>query len=104
MSTPRTTSDIERLLTEVRHLAKRTTADRIWDATVKFMVPVVLAVVGWGIILEVRVSIIESSRFTNRDAAELEARIKSGIPPGWLKEQVEEIKQRLQRLEDKVAK
>ena len=71
---------------------------RVWDILFKVSVPLVLLLGSVLVTHEVRLSSIESNRFTNRDAQELERRILAGVPPAWLREDIREIKEGLDRL------
>ena len=71
----------------------------VWDMAMKIAVVVVIAV-GTATFThevrlasnEVRLASIESSRFTDQDARDLEDRISEGYPLKWLMEDVKEIK------------
>lgn len=91
-------SEILRLLES----QKKSTGDRAWDIATKLMVPAVLGGAVWLIGLQVRVSVIESGRFTASDGQELEKRVMAAFPPSWLREDITEIKERLKRLEERV--
>ena len=92
---------LDDVLAKLQELTARRGVDRIWDIAIKSLIPIVMVVVGWGIILEVRVSVIESNRFTSKDAAELRNSLLRDLPPTWLREDLKEIKDRLRRLEER---
>ena len=48
---------------------------------------------------EVRLSVIEASRFRDVDAAAMERRIMSQLTPAWLKDDIIEIKQLLRDMD-----
>ena len=99
-----TQQDLQELRALVADLKKQraTTSARIWDLAMKAAVPAVIALAGWAISHEVRVSLIESNRFTAKDAAELERQLKQDLPPMWLREELADIKLRLRNIEAKV--
>ena len=96
--TPKTIEDV---LAVVQRLQKTSTSERVWAYVFKAGTVIVIPVCFWMITLEKRVTVIESNRFTNQMASEMEARLSSKFPPDWLKEDVTEIKDRLRRLEEK---
>ena len=67
-------------------------AERLWDVLVKLSVPGVIVCVSSLVLHEVRLSVIESNRFTDEDSFALETRILSNVPPPWLREDLNEIK------------
>lgn len=60
-------------------MVEQTPTDRMWEVVLKVMVPISIGIGSWllatAISHESRISIVESTRFTNKDAAELERRI-----------------------------
>ena len=60
-------------------MAQASPTDRMWEVVLKVMVPLSIGIGSWllatAIAHESRISIVESTRFTNKDAAELERRI-----------------------------
>lgn len=70
--------------------------DRLWDFMLKLSIPVVLAVGTMVIKHEMDLSTIQASRFSARDAHELEMRLSNPAIPSWLREQLRDIKDLLQ--------
>lgn len=56
------------------------------------MVPLSIILAGTVIAHEVRISVIESNRFTDSDANLMFEKIRAELPPEWLKAKVNEIK------------
>ena len=52
---------------------------------------------------ESRISVMESNRFTDADAAALESRLLDQLPPQWLLQRLDAIDSRLERMEDRLA-
>ena len=80
---------------------------RAWDMAVKALVPITLAVVGWGIGHEIRVSNLELTSMSKVDGHALEQTLR--VTPVWLKETLTEMKEllrdndkRLRAIETKV--
>lgn len=95
------TTDIQQILEEVHEIKKAQGTMRLWDIATKAAVPVLVLVSGWMVALEVRVSVIESNRFTSGMAAQMREEIRKELPPQWLKDDLTEIKDRLKRLEQR---
>lgn len=90
---------------------------RVWDVLTKFGVAATLGLLAWQWSQErtdrdhgERLRVIESTRFTAREAGDLERRLKEELPPAWLREIVgdlragqTEIRDRLSRVEAAVS-
>ena len=103
-----TSAEMSQILTRLRDIesvAKSTHSDRIWGWFIKGSVPVLLttivAVVGFASSVHTRLAIIENSRFTARDAQKMRMEILGSVPPQWLRDDLQEIKDRLKRLEER---
>ena len=74
----------------------RSASDKVWDLLTRAAVPLSVIVAGAMIAHEVRISVIESNRFTNHDGDKLDQEIKYWIenryPPEWLREEMNELK------------
>jgi len=73
--------------------------DRFWDFATKATVPLAMVIGGALVTHEVRLTKIESNRFTQEAARELERRIEAQIVPGWLKENINDMKDTLKAIE-----
>lgn len=75
---------------------------RVWDVAVKALVPVVIAIVGWGIGHEIRVSNLELTAMSKMEGASLEQRMREQLVPAWLREDLAEIKQLLRAQDERI--
>lgn len=92
-----------------RIVAAQPRFSKAWDMAIKALVPVVIAIAGWGIGHEVRMSNLELTHMSKVDGHALEDRIGRKFPPEWLREDLKEVKQllrdqdsRLRAIEQKV--
>ncbi len=92
---------LAQVLAEVHSLRTKTRSDRAWDIATKVAVPLVLVVAAWMVSLQVRVSVIESTRFTGQDGEAMRATLLRDFPPQWMRDDLNEIKERLRRLEER---
>ena len=88
-------------------------SERVWDLAMKATVPVAI-ILGAALIRHevnlaqqaVEIRTINDSRFTDIDGLKMEKSLKQWIeqrfPPGWLRDDIQEIKGRLQKIEDKM--
>ena len=53
--------------------------------------------------LEARVTVLEKQEFTAMDGRDLEARIMDRVPPKWFREDVQEIKKGIDRLDSRMT-
>jgi hypothetical protein len=99
------TATLESIQQQLVALQTERHSARLWDIALKAVIPVVIALTGWVVAMEVRVSVIESSRFTPRDGQVLRDDLVKQMallyPPAWLRESIARIEARLGRLEDK---
>lgn len=100
---------LEELFHRLERLERKKASDRVWDLAGRVAVVIVLGVGSWMIGHEVRLSKIESNRFTDAAAIQLERRILQQLPPSWLREDITEIKAmlkdygvRMRELEQKI--
>lgn len=91
------TPSLQRIISKIDRLESRKTSERVWEILTRAAIPVVLAGAAALIAHEVRISTMESNRFTTRDAQQLEARMTSR--PDWLREDLAEIKEMVRGLE-----
>ena len=75
---------------------------RLWDLILRLTVPMVVALAASVIYHEVRLSVIESNRFTAEDATGMERRIRETLPPEWLREDLAEIKGLLREMDTRL--
>lgn len=68
-------------------------SDKVWEILVKVMVPVGIIAAGTIIGHEIRLTRIESNRFTDHDAGELRKDIMQALPPQWLRDEIRENKE-----------
>lgn len=92
-------TDIQHITSQLDALTQRVAAQpqwsRAWDIAMKAVIPVVIAIVGWGIGHEIRMSNLELTTMTKGEAHQLENRMMRALPPDWLREDIKEIKQLL---------
>ncbi len=73
------------------------------QALLAIMMGVNIAVIGWGIQMvmehETRLAVIESNRFTDKDAHAIEAEIYKVMPGEWARQRIKEHERRIIRLE-----
>lgn len=101
MTTTNANPSLAEIWAEVHNLRVKKGADRAWDVAVKIAVPLVLIVSGWMISMQVKMSVMESNRFTKADGESLRNDLNASHPQQWLKDSLQEIKDRLQRLEER---
>jgi hypothetical protein len=65
---------------------------KVWEYALKTLVPVSVIMGSALVVHEVRLSVIESNRFTTKDAAVLKEQIYTSFPQDWLQSQIAEIK------------
>ena len=82
--------------------SKKSQSDRAWDIATKLMVPLVISIVGWGIMHEVRVSNLELTRMSRDEGHIMRAAILKDVPPQWLRDSLAEIKQLLKENEQRL--
>jgi hypothetical protein len=75
---------------------------RAWDVGVKAMVPLIIAVCGWGIGHEIRLSNLELTAYLKSDAFAMEQRIVSNQPPAWFREDMQELKALVKGMADRL--
>ena len=80
----------------------RSGGEKLWDAAMKLMVPVVIAIVGWGITLSVNVSNLQLVSMTKSDGHAMETRIMKNLAPEWLREDLREIKDLLKQQDERL--
>lgn len=78
-----------------RIVAAQPKLSKAWDMAMKALVPVVIAIAGWGIGHEIRMSNLELTSMSKVDGHALEDRIGRKFPPEWLREDLKEVKQLL---------
>lgn len=102
--TPTVDSRLEAILARLDTMERRTIGARTWDIVAKLTVALVVALASATIAQEVRIARIESSRFTDRDGAALEARIMSAFPgqQAWLREALADVKASLIKLDERL--
>ena len=92
-------------LESIERLGQRTHGERVWMWAINVSIPVLWLLASgsaiWASDVNSRLLVIESNRFTSTDAAQLKEQIRSSMPPTWLKEDIQEIKERLKRLEER---
>ena len=77
---------------------------KAWDLMLKALIPVVVFLCGVLLSHEMRITKIESNRFTLKDGQVLEDKIRKDYPPQWLREQIAEMKVTLIKIEDRLRK
>ncbi|MCP5059020.1 MAG: hypothetical protein GY937_20135 [bacterium] len=77
---------------------------RVWDILSKVAFYLACVLGATAVAHEVRLSTIENNRFTDKDGMELERRIMQGVPPEWFREDVSEIKTRLDSIDSRLRK
>ena len=84
---------------------QRFDSDKTWGTLIKASLPISLALVGSLINHEVRLGEIESTEFRAVDGHRLEADLKKyfrdNYPPGWLLDQISELKKSVKSLESR---
>lgn len=111
---PVTFEEVLRELEEIRHQTKKSLSDRVWDVSSKIIVAVVMASLGWLFALSTRVevnddrlTIIENTRFTEKAARDMEARLTSMITtndgPRWLSEAVLRLERATDRMDSSIT-
>jgi len=86
------------------------TMDKVWDYVMKGWISISIAAAGFIFAINTRVSdnasrltILEQTRFSRTDAADLENALKtfisSSIVPPWLKESIEKMDTRVERID-----
>ena len=76
--------------------------NKAWEAALKAMVPLVLAIGAWLVGVQVRLSSLEATRFTHQDGRDLEDRIDARMYPAWLREDLSEIKSMVRGLDERL--
>ena len=79
---------------------------KIWEIALKALVPISILIGSVLIAHEVRISKIESNRFTDKDAAVHEAAMKEYVlqysTPSWLRDDITEIKDTLKAVQSRL--
>jgi hypothetical protein len=79
--------------------ALSTAANRAWDLATKVAVILTVALCTASINQQIRLSVIESTRFTDKDGAALKSEITGSLPPEWLRQDMNEMKVGLKTIE-----
>ena len=77
---------------------------RAWDVGIKALVPIVIAITGWGLGHEIRVSNLELTQFNKTDAHTMHNQIVESMPPQWLRDDIAELKQLIRSMDDRLRK
>lgn len=84
---------LDSVLDRLQKLETKSTAARWWDAAMKFAVPLVIGAGSMAVGHEIRLTRIESTRFTKDDGAALLEKVRQeNQVPAWLKDSLAEIK------------
>lgn len=87
--------------------SQQSPADKIWDWAMRAAIPVVMALSLWAINIDRRVTRMESNRFTQHDAREMEDRLRITLEnlatvPVWIREDLSEIKGLLRDMDKRI--
>jgi len=63
---------------------------------------IIIGTAGMMVSHESRISVMESNRFTDQDARDMERRLLSQLPPQWMIQRLDAIDTRLQRMEERL--
>lgn len=84
---------------------------RLWELFYRLTGALVIACVTAVVVHEVRLTVIESNRFTNQDGVMLKEELLKELPPEWLRDTVKDLKKndenqyrQLQAIESRLAR
>lgn len=94
----------QKVAEDLATLKKAATTSKAWDLIYKAVFVISVAVGTAVIAHEVRLTAIETSRFTDRDGMALETRVLQQFPSqqAWLREAIAELKTMMQRQDERL--